>query len=638
MKKLYYLIILTVILGLVLTGCSLLSNVGQTPTTGQSGIAYLAKGLPSGLVGLWHFDETSGTTATDSSGTNDGTLTNMNTPDCWDSGMFGNALSFDGSDDYVQVADNLSLDITTAITIEAWINPTTLGILGTLDRYRYIVSKRLENVANYGFRLNGERLEFYYKGLTGWQVWQSDLDVISLGLWQHVAVAFTFSSGSVALYVNGVPVNGSWTFGSGFEAVMANDYPLRIGALYEGKLLPFDGMIDEVRIWNIALLSEDIYKLPAISVEKSGPEAAVPGDTITYNYTVDNTGNCILYNVLLVDDKIPGPILLSSNELAPGASATGSADYTVLVSEDDPLENTATASAEDAFGNNVDDEAFCSVDVLHPDTMVTITPDVWETFPGGNVLLTITETNTGDVDLEEVQVVLNNGTMDIATLIAPPDSGDTENDGILGVGEIWTWVEQATIYVDTIFTVTGSGDVVGLGNIITYPDYKDEQDFVEVLFFGATRTLGFWKTHPDFMGDIFGEFLPINLGWKSVDDMPDMMSIFWANVAKNSDGSKRNKLCKARVQASWQAMAAILNSRMLGGAPLPNDVTLVSIASILNGYDVGPIKTLASQLDFYNMSGDEVALDPDLPSTGTADPNAARVLANINISFADCGN
>ncbi|GAG01501.1 unnamed protein product, partial [marine sediment metagenome] len=42
MKKLIYLIVLTLILGLVLTGC-LLSNVGQVPTTGQSGIAYLTK-------------------------------------------------------------------------------------------------------------------------------------------------------------------------------------------------------------------------------------------------------------------------------------------------------------------------------------------------------------------------------------------------------------------------------------------------------------------------------------------------------------------------------------------------------------------------------------------------------------------
>ena len=43
MKKLYYLIVLTLILGLVLTGCTLLSNVGQVPTTEQSGITYLTK-------------------------------------------------------------------------------------------------------------------------------------------------------------------------------------------------------------------------------------------------------------------------------------------------------------------------------------------------------------------------------------------------------------------------------------------------------------------------------------------------------------------------------------------------------------------------------------------------------------------
>ena len=47
MKKLYYLIILIVILGLVLTGCSLLSNISQVPTTGQSGMSYLTKGGPT---------------------------------------------------------------------------------------------------------------------------------------------------------------------------------------------------------------------------------------------------------------------------------------------------------------------------------------------------------------------------------------------------------------------------------------------------------------------------------------------------------------------------------------------------------------------------------------------------------------
>ena len=47
MKKLMYLIVLALILGLILTGCSLLSNIGQAPATDQSGITYLTKGGPT---------------------------------------------------------------------------------------------------------------------------------------------------------------------------------------------------------------------------------------------------------------------------------------------------------------------------------------------------------------------------------------------------------------------------------------------------------------------------------------------------------------------------------------------------------------------------------------------------------------
>jgi len=72
MKKLSYLIVLVLILGLALTGCSLLSNVGQVPTTEQSGIAYLTKGwqgdpdvftlyadqnIDVGTVEVWNDDE-----------------------------------------------------------------------------------------------------------------------------------------------------------------------------------------------------------------------------------------------------------------------------------------------------------------------------------------------------------------------------------------------------------------------------------------------------------------------------------------------------------------------------------------------------------------------------------------------------
>ena len=72
-----------------------------------------------GLVGAWHFDEGEGTTAYDSSGNgNHGTIYGAT----WTTdGKFGKALSFDGTDDYVDCGRDNSLDMTGPFAIEAWV-------------------------------------------------------------------------------------------------------------------------------------------------------------------------------------------------------------------------------------------------------------------------------------------------------------------------------------------------------------------------------------------------------------------------------------------------------------------------------------------------------------------------------------
>ena len=75
--------------------------------------------LTRGLVGYWAFDEGSGTIAYDSSGfANNGTTTNGPS---WTNGKVGGGMEFDGTNDYVDVRDSDSLDITNEITIEFWI-------------------------------------------------------------------------------------------------------------------------------------------------------------------------------------------------------------------------------------------------------------------------------------------------------------------------------------------------------------------------------------------------------------------------------------------------------------------------------------------------------------------------------------
>ena len=256
MKKLIYLIVLTLILGLVLTGC-FLSNVGQVPTTGQSGITYLTKTiqLPDpGLVGLWRFNEGSGQTAGDATGVNDGQLgstigVDANDPS-WVADQWGGyALSFDGNDDYVGVLDSSTLEPPT-ITVEAWVkNSETPGI------FKYIISKvyvaKLGGYSSYAFYTGGSGgLRFYVGFASNW-VGSPDAGA-SLwdGNWHHIAG--TYDGSNVRLFVDGSQVVGT---GTSATPTIAYDG----GNLYIGYYGPyayptyFPGFIDEVRIWRSAL-------------------------------------------------------------------------------------------------------------------------------------------------------------------------------------------------------------------------------------------------------------------------------------------------------------------------------------------------------------------------------------------------
>lgn len=75
-----------------------------------------------GLVAAYSFDEGMGNMVTDASGNgNDGTISGAT----WTTGHFGGALSFDGLSNLVTVNDSNSLDLTSGMTLEAWIFPTS---------------------------------------------------------------------------------------------------------------------------------------------------------------------------------------------------------------------------------------------------------------------------------------------------------------------------------------------------------------------------------------------------------------------------------------------------------------------------------------------------------------------------------
>ena len=70
---------------------------------------------------------------------------------------------------------------------------------------------------------------------------------------------------------------------------------------------------------------------PSIELEKSGPETARVGDTITYRFRATNTGKATLTNVTITDEKLGlDNLAVTPSTLAPGESGTASATYTVL--------------------------------------------------------------------------------------------------------------------------------------------------------------------------------------------------------------------------------------------------------------------------------------------------------------------
>ena len=293
MKKLSYLILLVVILGLALTGC-LLSNVGQVPTTEQSGITYLTKsGSPPNLVnlvGLWHFD----TDANDSTvNHNDGTF--IGDAYLIPTGYFGNALSLDGTEDYVSVADSTSLDITTGLTIEAWVH-TDVSISGSTQMQ--IVDKG-EHSSSSAYMLmiyNGDLYGRVNKNNATACIYTS---YPNDGEWHHVA--YTFKSGEQELYIDGSNVVSN----TGSATITLNSYPLLIGRGVNRPQYCWNGEIDEVRIWDGALTTEQIedsFNYGIVIQKGMSQDDAVLGDIITTTLEVATA------TAVTVEDTLPAEL------------------------------------------------------------------------------------------------------------------------------------------------------------------------------------------------------------------------------------------------------------------------------------------------------------------------------------------
>jgi hypothetical protein len=221
------------------------TTAGATGSPKTVAVTLTVSPASTNLVGAWGFDEASGTTATDSSGSaNTGTL---NGPTRDPAGRFGGALSFDGVNDWVTVPDANGLDLTTGMTIEAWIRPTAIGSL-----WRTVVLKEQPSSLIYslyaGDGLGRPASDVFITSDHGF----SGPSATALNAWTHLAA--TYDGTTQRLFVNGVQVATLATTGS----IRASTGVLRIGGNGTWNDEWFAGLIDEVRVYNRALTAAEV--------------------------------------------------------------------------------------------------------------------------------------------------------------------------------------------------------------------------------------------------------------------------------------------------------------------------------------------------------------------------------------------
>jgi hypothetical protein len=205
------------------------------------------------LVAWWKFDEAEGDEAADSSGNNFiGTLSGN--PQWQPSGgKVGGALSFDGVDDYLDCGSDPSLNVANAVTVAAWIK-----LSESVDDQK-IVSNQDDLSGGYKFGIFSNKVELEIRD-SGNVPTQNRLveggTVLESDTWYHLVGTYC-QGGAIKTYVNGkldreVPVVSLLATSTG---------TLKIGREPFGDMYLFNGLMDEVSIYNYALSEADVAEI-----------------------------------------------------------------------------------------------------------------------------------------------------------------------------------------------------------------------------------------------------------------------------------------------------------------------------------------------------------------------------------------
>lgn len=236
------------------TGTSAIEAVSVTQEgTGGGG------NLPEGATAAWLFDEGEGETVGDAVGESDGTFTGPQ----WAEGKFGSAVQISPGENFVSVPWNTALSPADALTVTAWVYLDAYGE-GEFPNRRVLQLGSYDPESQYGIEDNSYRLLFEFgefifdagPGADPEQLAVAQDEHVTLETWHHLAGVY--SGDAITLYIDGEEVATQPANGAALSA--PEDARLFIGT--KSDLAPegdwWDGLIDEVAVFDRALSQEDI--------------------------------------------------------------------------------------------------------------------------------------------------------------------------------------------------------------------------------------------------------------------------------------------------------------------------------------------------------------------------------------------
>lgn len=301
-------------------------NFQISNSTGVINVSSYA-GVVSGLVlsldaGLASSYPGSGSTWTDVSGnSNNGTLINSPTYSTTNGGY----LSFNGTNQYVNISNSSSLQVGATFTVCAWVRPTTLAA-------RYAIFSTRANSAAGGWQLEigstgGGSLSTNRIAFTGVGTWLAETfdNVIATNQWYYICLTkVNNATNGGTFYINGASVTNRQT---NAYTISNNNDPKRIATSNGTEL--FTGDIAEVTVYNTALNAAQIFQnynstcglfgFGAIITRNlqlyldAGNRSSYPGSGATWSDLSGNSNNCTLVNSPTYNSSNGGSIVFNGS-------------------------------------------------------------------------------------------------------------------------------------------------------------------------------------------------------------------------------------------------------------------------------------------------------------------------------------